>query len=212
MSPNMVSIDVKRELDGSFKLSPEELEIILDAEDEEDVPLRLREAYKTVPPPLPKAVGRVRFGGTLYLLPNRQKKFYLRLEALRKFAGDSLEAFYDTAGQGGYGDVQEGDWEAAGIKPEDSVAVAASNELLDPLEEVWKQIQNEWTEQGVNLSEADYVIDESEDASEYEARFDEKYQDHIQDYFSRVEIERKKEFETMLETKLDEFVDDMRTI
>ena len=211
MSPNMVSYGApKRKKDDPSELSAEDLQTILDAEDVDDVPLPLREAYRTTPPPLPrKLVQPVRSEGTLYLMPKRHKKFYLRLQALKEFSSDSIEAFNDTAGSGLYGPVDDGDWEEAGITQEDSPAVAASTELLAPLKEVWERIKNEWTERGIKVDGAKYVIEEDEDLDDYKERFNDKYEDHIKDYFSVADNMHKKEFKDTLVIQLDKFVKDM---
>lgn len=206
MSPNMVSYGaLKRNKDGSFILSPEQLKTILETEDVEDLPIELRPAYKTIPP-LPKRLERVPFGGSLYLIPKRLKNFYLRLQAIRKFASESLDAFSDTAGSGLYGAVDQGDWEKAEITSDQSGRVVLSNKLLAPLEKEWERIQNEWTKRGIDVEEADYVIDEYEDTYEYKERFDEKYAEYIQQ--SSEDLSER----AALEKVLDAFVDSMMDI
>lgn len=199
-----VSTDVKRQRDGSFVLSAEEMQIIIETDDVDDLPVSLRNAYKTIPRPVPKLVARGRYGTKTYLLPTeRLKRVYLRYRAVDAFRENSIERFYDEAAQGVYGDVDEGDWEAAGIKMESSVEFKFADELLAPLEEQWELIENYWKSQGMDMEKKGYVLEEGEDASDFQERFEEKYDEHIQDY-----IDSGRDL-NVLEKVINDFVDSM---
>jgi hypothetical protein len=179
LAPKMdgVSTDAKRQRDGSFVLSPEEMQIILETDDVEDVPLLLREAYKTITHPTLVKGGR-RYETKTYLLrTDRLKRVYLRYRAVKAFQYHSSERFYDDAAQGMYGDVNEGDWEAAGITMEASEELKFADELLDPLQKQWDRLEESWKSQGSN-----YVLEEGDDASDFEERFEKTYNEHMEAY------------------------------
>jgi len=200
-----VSIEVKRQMDGSFVLSPAELQTIIDTDDLDDLPVALRKAYKTIPRPVPKLVGTTgRYRTKIYLLTTeRLKRLYLRYRAADTFREYSLDQFYGEAWQGGYGDVNEGDWEAAGIKPEDSVEFNVANKLLGTLDEQWELIEKDWMSKGLDMKNKNYVLEEGEGVSDYAERFDQKYHEHIQEY-----LDTGRDLNA-LEKVLNDFVDSM---
>lgn len=242
LNQQSVPTEVKRKKDGSFVLSPDELRNLLEAKDQDDVPLHLQRIWKgakkddsdseselvplskrrskkpgmaqTSSPPAPESLGErdVRAFGRLFIkkkayliTSDEQKRIYVRFRAVREFARDALRQFYDEASQS-YGDVVDGDWEAEGIKPEDSLDVQIGNALLESLETQWEAVKRLWESQGINVDDALIFVHKDEN----DEKFDKKYKSFIDEYSRGGEVELS-EKESSLNEALDRLVVAMLT-
>ena len=180
LKAGLASTDVKRTKDGDFVLSENELKALMEADGIDEVPLPLRDSYNKVHQSSPLLVEVTRYGQKIYLLQSkRTKEAFLRFSAVSSFYSESVDRFYDDAGSGGYGDVEEGDWEAAGITMEDSLQVRVSNEMLQPLKYEWDSQIGRWITAGVITVDEykDFITEKGENHGDFEERFQKTYED-----------------------------------
>ena len=180
LKAGLAPTEVKRTKDGGFVLSENELKALMEARGIDDVPLPLRESYNKVHQSHPRIVQETRYGQKIYLLQSkRTKEAFLKFSAVRNFYNESVDRFYDVAGSGGYGDVQEGDWEAAGISINDSAQVRVSNEMLKTLKREWDSQIARWITAGVITVDEykDFVTEKGENHGDFEERFQKTYED-----------------------------------
>ena len=102
-------------------------------------------------------------------------RIYLAHFAASRFLNQQLEDFYDSAGMGVYGDVTEGDWETAGIVPEQSHNYVIANAVAEPLESKWDDVQTNWIAKNFEASDYTLVVNLEEESES----FDEMYQKHV---------------------------------
>lgn len=125
-----------------------------------------------------------------------QKRIFLSKYAVTRFLDNEVEIFYDVAAQCGYGDVEDGDWEAAGITMEMSDGIVVGRELLEPLEESWNKITAFWRSKGID--DDDVVILAAPDVNDDDLK--ELYEEVFYDYGSQGDDELNKDgFNRVLE-------------
>jgi len=104
-------------------------------------------------------------------------RIYLAHFAASRFLNQQLEEFYDSAGMGGYGDVDEGGWETAGISPEKSHNYVIANAVAEPLESKWDDVQTNWIAKNFEASDYTLVVNLEQESDS----LDEMYEKHVQE-------------------------------
>lgn len=155
--------------------------------------------FKTGVYPKPKIVQRNCYTDVYLLSEKELQDKYLRFSAAGRFSTQALDRFYDEAGAGVYGDVEEGDWEAAGIRIDDSVHVRVSGSIFEPLKEEWNKVLSRW-----GIDEAEFVTRRGESHEEFEERFDENYDEILRDLHQERDLDK----DAFIKA-LDEFVEKM---
>jgi len=166
---------MKRGRDEKMVTTPEEARlraVVLASElAEEDEP----SLNYAVPKLIKKRLGRGVYRDTYIIDDVDAARIYLAHFAASRFLNQQMEDFIDSAGSGGYGDVDEGDWEAAGIVPEQSHNYVIANAVADPLESKWDDVQTNWIAKNFEASDYTLVVNLEQDSES----FDEMFQKHV---------------------------------
>ena len=115
-----------------------------------------------------------------------QRRLFLRFDAAQSWLDLAIELFYDTAGQGAYGDVVEGDWEGAGITMEMSREIRLGRAVLPPLKELVDAIRAHWKSNGIDHTEIALLLRRDQLQQEYEDALEENYDDIVGEYRSHM--------------------------
>jgi len=185
-----VPTEMKRGRDGKLVLTPEE--------EEDEASLNY-----AVPKLIKKRRAGTRVYSDKYIIDDVDAaRIYLAHFAASRFLNQQLEDFYDSAAMGVYGEVNEGDWEEAGIVPEQSHNYVIANAVADPLESKWDDVQTNWIAKNFDASDYQLVVN-LEQVSE---SFDEMYETHVQE---PAQVSETDITEAALMAYLNNFVDSM---
>ena len=156
-------------------------------------------------------VGSRTFGANLpeYVFANDfQKRLFLRYFAASKFLQHAEDNFNDVAGQGYYGDVTDGDWEAAGIKIEMSNEYRLGLAVQEPLEKLVNQILDHWRSQNFDATNVVLSIRQGQPYDDGD-EIEEKYGEIINEYRTEEMTNNDKTNKTEFNLVLDRFVTEM---
>ena len=155
-----------------------------------------------VPKLIKKRRGRGVYRDTYIIDDVDAARIYLAHFAASRFLNQQLEEFYESAAMGGYGDVKEGDWETAGISPEQSHNYVIANAVAEPLESKWDDVQTNWIAKNFDASDYQLVVNLEQDSES----FDEMYETHVQE---PAQVSETDITEAALMAYLNNFVDSM---
>jgi len=128
-----------------------------------------------VPKLIKKRRGRGVYRDTYIIDDVDAARIYLAHFAASRFLNQQMEDFIERAGSSGYGDVDEGDWEAEGIVPEQSHNYVIANAVADPLESKWDIVEKNWIAKNFEASKYTLVVNLEEESES----FDDMFQKHV---------------------------------
>ena len=155
-----------------------------------------------VPKLIKKRRGRGVYRDTYIIDDVDAARIYLAHKAASRFLNQQMEDFIERAGSSGYGDVDEGDWEAEGIVPEQSHNYVIANAVAEPLESKWDDVQTNWIAKKFDASDYQLVVNLEQDSES----FDEMYEKHVQE---PAQVSETDITEAALMAYLNNFVDSM---
>lgn len=188
---------VKRNNDGTFTFSPEDLRILRSFKNEEEVPLPLRDAWRFLNPsqkrakvakyPMPTLVqDKQGLSPAVYLLPTDElKKLFVRHDAVKIISRVVNERLPEPQAQ-------------------EEEAILA---VLRPLDEEWKKVETFWEKNGIKGMDSgavSFVIREEEGDEKLFERFGDTFERILGDYAAETFIEV-----NGLNVKLNQFVEAM---